>query len=149
MTGKVTYSLIIPSDPRHLSLTRAFVESVGCGRGLDRTLVHRLVLAAGEAFSNILRHAHRDRPEAAVEMHLCLDGEAATLVFLDQGPPFDITQVPVLDPREEMRLGGRGVYMMRALMDELSCMPRSPSEKGNRLRMVKYLKEEAGEPEAK
>lgn len=140
MARMVTYRLILPSDPRHLSLTRRFVESVGVSQGLDRATVHRLVLAAGEAFSNILRHAHRDRPGAAVEMHLCLDGEAATLVFLDQGPPFDITQVPVLDPREELRLGGRGVYMMRALMDELTCTPRDHPEAGNRLRMVKYLK---------
>jgi anti-sigma regulatory factor (Ser/Thr protein kinase) len=34
-----------------------------------------------------------------------------------------------------LRIGGRGVFLMRALMDELSCQPRG--EGGNTLRMFK------------
>jgi anti-sigma regulatory factor (Ser/Thr protein kinase) len=34
-----------------------------------------------------------------------------------------------------MRVGGRGIFLMRTLMDELSCEPRTP--RGNRLRMVR------------
>ena len=39
-----------------------------------------------------------------------------------------------LDP-SELRIGGRGVFLMRSIMDELTCQPRG--EKGNALRMVK------------
>ena len=42
--------------------------------------------------------------------------------------------VPHLDPAE-LRVGGRGVYIMRTIMDELTCQPRG--ERGNVLRMVK------------
>ena len=42
--------------------------------------------------------------------------------------------MPHLDPAE-VRIGGRGVFLMRKLMDELSCQPRG--ERGNTLRMVK------------
>jgi anti-sigma regulatory factor (Ser/Thr protein kinase) len=42
--------------------------------------------------------------------------------------------VPHLDPGE-VRVGGRGIFLMRQLMDELSSQPRSQG--GNILRMVK------------
>ena len=56
--------------------------------------------------------------------------------MLDEGAPFDLDAVPYLDPAE-LRLGGRGVFLMRTLMDELSCQPRE--QRGNTLRMVKRL----------
>jgi anti-sigma regulatory factor (Ser/Thr protein kinase) len=37
----------------------------------------------------------------------------------------------------ELRIGGRGVFLMRALMDEVSCEPCIPGQRGNTLRLVK------------
>jgi len=54
--------------------------------------------------------------------------------IIDEGPPFDLNTVPHLDPGE-VRVGGRGIFLMRQLMDELSSQPRSQG--GNILRMVK------------
>ena len=55
--------------------------------------------------------------------------------MLDEGAPFDLPAVPEMDPAE-LRIGGRGVFLMRTLMDELTCQPRG--ERGNVLRMVKF-----------
>jgi anti-sigma regulatory factor (Ser/Thr protein kinase) len=65
-----------------------------------------------------------------------LESEAIVLIFQDQGEPFDIAQVPHLNPGE-LRIGGRGVFLMRALMDEVRCEPRAPGQRGNTLRLVK------------
>jgi len=54
----------------------------------------------------------------------------------DEGPPFDLAAVPHYNPAE-LRVGGRGVFLMRRLMDELSVLPRG--EQGNTLRMVKHF----------
>ncbi|HEX5273636.1 MAG TPA: ATP-binding protein, partial [Gemmataceae bacterium] len=56
------------------------------------------------------------------------------ILISDEGAPFDLASVPHLDPAE-VRVGGRGVFLMRKLMDELSCLPRG--ERGNTLRMFK------------
>ena len=56
--------------------------------------------------------------------------------ILDEGEPFDVTAVPHLDPGE-LRIGGRGVFLMRALMDEVTCESRIPGQLGNTLRLVK------------
>ena len=37
----------------------------------------------------------------------------------------------------ELRIGGRGVFLMRALMDEVICEPGMPGQRGNTLRLIK------------
>jgi serine/threonine-protein kinase RsbW len=127
-------TLTLPSDLHMLAVARAFVEAVSQTAGLDRTTIHAVVLATSEAVSNIIRHAHHDRPDAHLQIQCRLRADAIEIHFLDEGAPFDIEAVPQLDPTE-LRVGGRGVFLMRALMDELTCQPRG--ERGNTLRMVK------------
>jgi serine/threonine-protein kinase RsbW len=134
MDGPV-FTLTLPSQPRMLSVARGFVEAVCQAHALDRSLVHSLVLVTGEAVTNIVRHAHRDLAAAQFTVQLQLLADGVALTFQDQGEPFDVTNVPHLQPGE-LRLGGRGVYLMRALMDELTCAPREDGP-GNTLRMVK------------
>jgi serine/threonine-protein kinase RsbW len=132
------FTLTLPSEPRMLSVARTFIQAVCEAQQLERSLTHSLVLVAGEAFTNIVRHAHRNVPHAQVEIHLQVFPDAVALTFEDQGAPFDLATVPDLDPAE-LRIGGRGVYLMRALMDELTCQPR-PDRAGNTLRMVKRVR---------
>lgn len=128
-----TFSLTLPSESRMLSVARGFVEAVCQAYKLDRTVTHALVIVTGEAITNIVRHAHQNRSDAQMEMHLRIMPEAVEIVFQDEGEPFDLAAVPALPPGE-LRIGGRGIYLMRALMDELTSQP---CENGNVLRMVK------------
>lgn len=115
-------------------VARAFVEAVCQACDLDRSATYALVLATGEAVSNIIRHAHQGRAEAQVQICCYAGADSLELQFIDEGEPFDLTAIPLLDPTE-LRLGGRGVYLMRSLMDEVTCTPRAP--RGNVLRLVK------------
>ncbi len=128
------FSLTIPSDVRMIPVVRAFVEAVCQTQSFDRNTTHAIVMATAEAVSNVIRHAHRDRPELSLQICCRPAAESMELLILDEGETFDVNAVPHLDPRE-LRTGGRGVFLMRALMDELSC-ERGP-ERGNVLRMVK------------
>jgi serine/threonine-protein kinase RsbW len=119
-----------------LSVARSFVESVALAYSLDRRLVHAVVTATGEAVNNIIRHAHRGLAGAQLDIQIQLESEAIVLIFQDQGEPFDIAEVPHMNPGE-LRIGGRGVFLMRALMDEVRCEPRTPGQRGNTLRLVK------------
>jgi serine/threonine-protein kinase RsbW len=127
-------TLTIPSDLRLLPVVRGFIEAVCQVGGLDDTATNAVVLATNEAASNVMRHAHRSAPEAALQIQCRIDAGAMEVCILDEGDPFDLEAVPALDPAE-IRVGGRGVFLMRALMDELNCQPRG--ERGNTLRMVK------------
>jgi serine/threonine-protein kinase RsbW len=128
------WSLTIPSDLRLLPLVRAFAEGICQAAGCDGHITDAVVVATDEAVNNIMRHAHRGHPEATLQIQCFLHSDSIEIRLLDEGAPFDLAAVPHLDPAE-LRIGGRGVFLMRALMDELSCQPRG--EHGNTLRMVK------------
>ena len=132
--------LTIPSDLRLLALARAFVEAVCQVGGLDDASTRAVVLATDEATNNVMRHAHRDRPELLLQIQCRIDPGSLEIRVADLGPPFDLDAVPSLDPAE-LRAGGRGVFIMRRTMDELEVLPRP--EGGNVLRMVKRFSRRA------
>jgi serine/threonine-protein kinase RsbW len=117
-----------------LSVVRAFVEAVCQTESLDHSTTHAILVATGEAVSNIIRHAHQNRPELSLQICCRPAADAMEILLIDEGDAFDLDSVPRLDPAE-LRVGGRGVFLMRSLMDELSCQRRA--ERGNVLRMVK------------
>ena len=131
------WSLTIPSDLRLLGLARAFVEAVCQVAGLDDRATHAVVLATDEAANNVMRHAHHDNPDAPLLIQCYIRPGAIEVRLHDEAPPFDLSAVPQLNPAE-LRVGGRGVFLMRKLMDELSCEPRG--QRGNTLRMVKLYR---------
>jgi serine/threonine-protein kinase RsbW len=135
MDGSI-YSITLPSEPRMLSVARSFVEAVCQASNLDRATTHALVIVTGEAITNIVRHAHQNRTDAQMELHVHILADTVELTLEDEGAPFDLDSVPQLPPGE-MRIGGRGVYLMRTLMDELSCLPRAEGRCGNVMRMTK------------
>src|SRR5579884_52940 len=121
------WNLTIASDLRLLPLVRAFIEGVCQVAGCDSR-------TTDAAVNNVMRHAHRGHPEATLQIQCFPRADSIEVRLLDEGAPFDLAAVPHLDP-SELRIGGRGIFIMRALMDELSCQPRG--EHGNTLRMVK------------
>ncbi len=127
-------TLTAPSCMDYLPVVRSFVESMCRVGGLESKTIDAIVLAVNEAASNVIRHAHQNREETTfqVECRLIVDG--IEVLLLDEGEPFDVAQVPHLDPAE-VRAGGRGVFLMRAVLDELTCCRRESG--GNALRMVK------------
>jgi sigma-B regulation protein RsbU (phosphoserine phosphatase) len=139
------FALIIPSDLRLLPLARSFVETVCQAVACERAVCDAILLAINEALQNVIRHAHRGCREASVQLQCFPAGDGLEVVILDEGDPFDIEAVPVMDPAE-IRVGGRGVFLMRKLMDELSCQPRPG--RGNRLRMVKRFAQSCWTPRA-
>jgi serine/threonine-protein kinase RsbW len=130
----VPWNLTIASDLRLLPLVRAFIEGVCQVADCDAATTDAVVMATDEAVNNIMRHAHSGLPEASLQIQCFFHDDSIEVRLLDEGAPFDLAAVPHLDPAE-LRIGGRGVFLMRALMDELSCQRRG--ENGNTLRMVK------------
>lgn len=130
------YVLTMPSDLGLVSSARGFITAVCIGRGFDTSSIEALALAVHEALTNIIRHAHQHRSEVPLEIRCYPQDDHMEIHILDEGEPFDLDAIPYLDP-SELRIGGRGVFLMRMLTDELSCRPRPERERGNVLRMVK------------
>lgn len=64
-----------------------------------------------------------------------LDRHSATFMISDQGPGFDTSRIhKPIDPDDLLRVGGRGLLLIRTFMDEVTFNPA-----GNTITMVKRL----------
>ena len=78
--------------------------------------------ALREALANAVVHGNRENPSKRVyvECHGYADGEVSITVR-DEGPGFDSNTVPdPTTPERRLFEHGRGIYLMKALMDEVS-----------------------------
>lgn len=99
----------------------------------------RCQLALAEAFTNAVRHAHRELPpNASVDIEVTLLPEHLEIRVWDQGPPFDLEQkINSLSDRVDIfSPGGRGLKLMKDIADTLS-YTRTDDNNRNCLLIVK------------
>jgi anti-sigma regulatory factor (Ser/Thr protein kinase) len=136
-SDQAPFAITLPSDLRLLGLARTFIETACDSLNCDHCFAESIQLAVHEALQNIIRHAHGGKSQALLEIQVAPLEDGLEVRILDEGTPFDVASVPFLEPGE-MRIGGRGVFLMRRLVDELASEPRCPS--GNILRLIKHHK---------
>jgi anti-sigma regulatory factor (Ser/Thr protein kinase) len=112
---------------------RLFMGKIGTAREAEE----ELEIAIHEALANAVIHGNRENrmKQVHVACRCRMDGEVLVTVR-DEGEGFDSRSVP--DPSEAQRLlltHGRGLHLMRALMDEVSF-----EENGTVVRMRKRMK---------
>jgi serine/threonine-protein kinase RsbW len=114
--------LHVPSDLKFLNIAESWLlgslraelgESVDWPRQASRL---RLVLV--EAYSNVVRHAHRDQPNLPVLLRLELRDRDLCLEIWDYGKGYDLSTY--LPPEPETRQeGGYGWLILNRLMDRV------------------------------
>src|SRR5437773_663549 len=77
-------TLFLPNDLCCLSVARAFVEAVCKSIGIDEAITNAIVLATNEATNNIIRHAHRERPEAMIQLQCCFRPDGLEVRLIDE-----------------------------------------------------------------
>lgn len=116
--------LAIPSRLEAMGSVQARLDAALRRLGLDDEARHRIGLATHEAVVNAIVHGNRRDPDRTVQVQLARDGEDLVIRVADQGAGFDPAGVadPLL-PENLLRPGGRGLLLMRALMDEVGHRP--------------------------
>lgn len=129
----VTVHMQIPSDTRYLAAIGSLVEALVGIR--DSSLGFSLQLALTEAVANAIKHGTRSQAAGEVGIDLFLDAQAVRIRVHDHGPGFDLENVSVPDA-DELSDHGRGLQIIRALVDSLSY---GPTPAGNTLEMIKFF----------
>ena len=128
------WAITLPSAVEVLPCLRSFLEVIGEVTGLSEPTLAAIVLSTHEAAVNVIRHAHASNPAIPLQIRCWVGPLEVKIELSDEGGPFDIGAVARLDP-SEVRAGGRGVYLIRTLMDEVCCRPRTGG--GNTLHLLK------------
>jgi anti-sigma regulatory factor (Ser/Thr protein kinase) len=108
----------IVSDPKWLALVRGVVEQSCLGLGAREESATAVVLAVNEAVSNVMRHGYGGDTTRPIQIACRVDGEMIEVRICDHGKEAEFLSREILPP-DELRVGGRGLFMIRALMDEI------------------------------
>jgi len=124
-------------DTKHLAVTlETKVESVNlaeemCLRvaeaaGFGEDECYRIGMSVREGVINAFHYGNQERPDKKIHLSVDLSPDKMTIHVTDEGAGFKLSDVP--DPLAEENLlstSGRGIFLMRAFMDEFNVVKGS------------------------
>jgi serine/threonine-protein kinase RsbW len=131
------------ADPEYLCVARAVVRQVLRIAGLSEDEYELVTLGVEEALTNVIRHGYGGPCNEPIIIkinridHYDENGAALEVVIRDFGRQVDPRSIKARNP-EEPRPGGRGVYIMKSVMDEVEFS--RADDRGMELRMVRRIK---------
>ncbi len=100
----------------------------------QRQVMLNVPVALTEALSNAILRGNSDDPSKTVHVRASVDRERLVIEVRDQGRGFDLDACTVdVGPDTLEREDGRGLFLMKKLMDRVECVP---SEPGNTVRLT-------------
>ncbi len=114
------YRLNLRSNPKLISKVEDFLRRINRLLHLDENQFNKLLVSTTEAVNNGIIHGNQGDPDKKVSITCEVNGTAVVVRVKDEGKGFEPEEVP--DPlREEnlLRESGRGIFLMRTLMDHV------------------------------
>ena len=137
---EIKLSLALPRDKLSIPVVRHVLAQSMRTLGVHPTCMDDIQLAISEACTNVLDHA-RDDSEYAVSA--AIDDSVCVIEICDHGAGFEAGGIGHAEAEPDAE-EGRGIYLMRALVDRLHFSTGSPS--GTVVRLEKTLVWEEGAP---
>ena len=106
--------------------------------GFDDDTAGNIAMVAREAAANAVIHGNKYDPQKHVTATFEASSDSVLIRLADEGTGFDSSSIPdPLAPENLLRSSGRGVFLMRAFMDEVHFRQLSP---GTEITLVKRRK---------
>jgi serine/threonine-protein kinase RsbW len=109
----VHFSVRLPVDAQSVPLVRGLLRQALGYLGVLEEGIQEIVLALTEACANVVKHAGEHEE---YEVDVAIDDATCRISVLDYGEGFDPAAAAATPPTLE---GGRGLILMRALVDRL------------------------------
>ena len=129
-----------------VSELEAAAEKLAAEAGLDEDAHFHLAMAVREAAVNAVLHGNEYDPHKTVTASFENTGSDLVITVADQGRGLDPDALPdPLAPENLLRGTGRGIFLIRSLMDEVHFRQLHP---GTELTLIKQLLPVAGKAES-
>ena len=130
----ITFKLCLPRDEASVPVVRHLCRDSLLKLGVSEDCVSDIELAVTEACTNVLDHAAGTRDEYEVLVEVKPD--TCEIRVIDTGTGFEHAEIG-LSTSAHSAESGRGIFLMRALVDDLDFV--SEPERGTIVRLVKSL----------
>lgn len=130
MMMKETFDFIemkIPSKPEYVGVIRLTVSGIASRMGFSYEDIDDLKVAISEAITNAVHHAYHENRGGEISLRFGVYIDRLEVIVADNGKSFNYKEVHhKTEPYnksssiEDMREGGLGLFLIEALMDEVS-----------------------------
>lgn len=128
---QLTLDSVVESVQKVEDLAEAYAREAG----FDEDTASSISMVSGEAAANAVLHGNKKDPAKKVTAVFELTDAELKISVADEGPGLDPDKIPdPLAPENVMKGSGRGVFLMRAYMDEVHFRQLTP---GTEITMVK------------
>jgi len=108
------------SDPKNVARVESFVEQIAKKYAISPNLYGNILISLTEAVTNAITHGNCNDSTKMVAVRLEYQSKHLAFSVSDQGSGFDFENLPdPTAPDNLLRIGGRGVFLMRQLADEI------------------------------
>jgi serine/threonine-protein kinase RsbW len=129
---RLAFTLRLPRDELSVPIVRHICRSALLELGVAGTCLADIELAVTEACTNVLKHAQGTNQQYEVEVEV--NEDAAEIRVIDAGVGFS---TDAFQPASGTAEEGRGLHLMRALVDDLQFI--SKPEQGTIVHLAKRL----------
>jgi serine/threonine-protein kinase RsbW len=129
-------SLTLASTIESVDTVERTAEDFAHRAGFNTDTVPNIVMAVREAVINAVLHGNAYNPSKNITVAFETSSDSLTVRICDQGPGFDSYSLPdPLAPENLLRGSGRGIFLIRAFMDEVHFRKLHP---GTELTLIKH-----------
>jgi len=138
VTNSTRVSYTLESTLASVNKAEQTAAEVAAKSGFDEDECGRISMAVREATVNAILHGNHYDLSKRVTVSFESTPDALTVAVRDEGAGLDPASLPdPLAPENLLRQSGRGIFLIRAFMDEVRFRPMSP---GNEITMVKFVR---------
>lgn len=117
--------IVVPNEPARISDIRRFVAAFLADLRAPVEVSSEILLAVGEAAGNAYRHGRRLDGRSEIRARCEFHRPDLEVEISDDGPGFDPAEVAARGTPDPLAQGGRGLFLMNELMDEVTVAPSS------------------------
>ncbi len=145
MTAPQRVSYRMESTLESVNKAEAMAEQFSSQSGFDEDMRGGISMAVREAMINAVLHGNAYDPAKRVNLTFEQNGRELIITITDQGKGLDPAEVPdPLAPENLMKQSGRGIFLMRAFMDEVRFRKVDP---GTEITLIKRLQNNDLDPQ--
>ncbi|MBD3257699.1 ATP-binding protein [candidate division GN15 bacterium] len=126
-----------PSNQEYLADVDAFLEGTLRGWGVDESVIADIAISVSELVNNAIVHGNKSSPDKVVTVTIAQKNSTVNISVADQGGGFNPESID--DPLAEenlLREVGRGIFIVRSLMDKVDI---KPTKEGTEITITKNV----------